>query len=326
VPSSRASRHAVCMPPSPVAAVLQNALATQAPDLLGGAAESFRLALTRVNMSAGEPLELPSPGVTVIVGGNNVGKSTLLREIHLHLQQSPYSGLVTTRLTTGLVLKRDGSPADLLAWLIGNAGLTITADGSFSLSSLSGVAAISLPLDTLILNLQAIWREAPLGKLFFFHSVFVAYADTQARLELSKAAPVREDASQPGAHPVHALADDPDRLNFLNEISRRVFGDHLILDDISASNRLRVSPTALPMSVQAGRLTSTFRSALLGLPELADQGDGMRSLIGLLLPLIAASPPLALVDEPEAFLHPPQAAQLGRGGCPEFRGTSVAAR
>ena len=37
----------------------------------------------------------------------------------------------------------------------------------------------------------------------------------------------------------------------------------------------------------------------------------MRSLLGLLLPLISATHQVVLVDEPEAFLHPPQARALG---------------
>jgi hypothetical protein len=37
----------------------------------------------------------------------------------------------------------------------------------------------------------------------------------------------------------------------------------------------------------------------------------MKSLLGLLLPIITAAYPIIIVDEPEAFLHPPQAAKLG---------------
>jgi hypothetical protein len=38
----------------------------------------------------------------------------------------------------------------------------------------------------------------------------------------------------------------------------------------------------------------------------------MRSFIGLLLTLAATDYPLVLIDEPEAFLHPPQAREMGR--------------
>ena len=48
------------------------------------------------------------------------------------------------------------------------------------------------------------------------------------------------------------------------------------------------------------------------MPLLREQGDGMRSFVGIMLALLAATYPIVLLDEPEAFLHPPQARLLGR--------------
>lgn len=42
-----------------------------------------------------------------------------------------------------------------------------------------------------------------------------------------------------------------------------------------------------------------------------DQGDGIRSFIATVLALLVGGRPVLLLDEPEAFLHPPQALQLG---------------
>ncbi|WP_304722163.1 AAA family ATPase [Conexibacter sp. CPCC 206217] len=64
-----------------------------------------------------------------------------------------------------------------------------------------------------------------------------------------------------------------------------------------------------------------YLNALDGLPLVPDQGDGMRSFIGLLLTILSSSHPLILVDEPEAFLHPPQAVSWG-GSLPRRRGSS----
>ncbi len=44
---------------------------------------------------------------------------------------------------------------------------------------------------------------------------------------------------------------------------------------------------------------------------LDDQGDGLRSVLGMITAIIALEKPIILLDEPEAFLHPPQALQLG---------------
>lgn len=46
-------------------------------------------------------------------------------------------------------------------------------------------------------------------------------------------------------------------------------------------------------------------------PKLWEQGLGMRSVGGLLLRVFADDKPILLIDEPEAFLHPPQATALG---------------
>jgi hypothetical protein len=47
------------------------------------------------------------------------------------------------------------------------------------------------------------------------------------------------------------------------------------------------------------------------LPKVHEQGDGVRSLSGLLLNLMMPNYSMFLIDEPEAFLHPPQARVLG---------------
>lgn len=46
-------------------------------------------------------------------------------------------------------------------------------------------------------------------------------------------------------------------------------------------------------------------------PILDNQGDGLRSYVGMISALMSLSKPIILLDEPEAFLHPPQAMQLG---------------
>lgn len=47
-------------------------------------------------------------------------------------------------------------------------------------------------------------------------------------------------------------------------------------------------------------------------PILDHQGDGLRSFVGILVGILAVNKPIILLDEPEAFLHPPQALQLGK--------------
>ena len=50
---------------------------------------------------------------------------------------------------------------------------------------------------------------------------------------------------------------------------------------------------------------------LSGYPLLDTQGDGIRSVLGMISAIVSVKKPVILLDEPEAFLHPPQALQLG---------------
>ena len=57
------------------------------------------------------------------------------------------------------------------------------------------------------------------------------------------------------------------------------------------------------------------RDALLPMGQrdlLSEQGDGVRSFAGLVAAIEALSRPIYIIDEPEAFLHPPQAFHIGR--------------
>lgn len=55
-----------------------------------------------------------------------------------------------------------------------------------------------------------------------------------------------------------------------------------------------------------------YKRRLQQLPMLHKQGDGMRSFAGILLHLIMPNYSCFLIDEPESFLHPPQAKILGQ--------------
>lgn len=300
--------HPVPLPPNHP---FRNEVLPHAPGMLDGDERAVRFCLQQLRTFAGATLDLPSPGVTVVVGGNNVGKSTLLREIHQQVQVIGDQKLAGSLLVQRLVFHGEGTPGDFLAWLSHRAALSKDSGGNWVMEAAASTRKHTMGAGE-VNRLHNLCPPDERTSLWPFDTFLVSYADTQARLDLSMAAPVREDARLPPIHPVHVLADDDARFARAAELAERIFGVHLVLDEISAANRLRVSSGPISLTGESGRLDQESRDRLLQLPELADQGDGMRSLIGLLLPLLAAGPPLALIDEPEAFLHPPQAAALGR--------------
>ncbi|MFC8978784.1 ATP-dependent endonuclease [Streptomyces sp. NPDC057411] len=110
----------------------------------------------------------------------------------------------------------------------------------------------------------------------------------------------------------------------LREICREIFRVDLTLDTLARLIQLRVGVVSSPPP-PVDAVTAEYRKELADLPLLLEQGDGMKSLIGLVLPLITAAHRIVLIDEPEAFLHPPQASALGRviGDLAQRRGIQV---
>jgi AAA domain, putative AbiEii toxin, Type IV TA system len=107
-------------------------------------------------------------------------------------------------------------------------------------------------------------------------------------------------------HPLAHLVRDGDLEGQLSEICEHAFGYSLSIDRINAETRLRVGRVEKSLVPRYDRPTLEYSDALLALPTLDDQGDGMKSFIGLVLTVIAGSSQILLVDEPEAFLHPPR--------------------
>ncbi len=276
------------------------------PMYQGGDAAAFSLALDSFALDDGSPVSLPAPGVTAIVGANNVGKSTLLRQVLEEVERFPGNPpLPGWRLINSVQIRRGGSPADLAAWLGLHAHyVTRGTDAGFVRGGQQQVFRVE--------NLVSDWTpgvsDKPLG---YINRFFVHNAEAMQRIGMAGGAGQRNDIGEAPQHPLHYLQDDPRLLAELVELSERIFGEPLTLDRLSGQLQLRVGrPGVEAPSVEA--VTQEYRAALAALPPLGGQGDGMRSLLGLLLPLVAATYPIVVVDEPEAFLHPPQAAALGR--------------
>lgn len=249
----------------------------------------------------GTEIEFPRTGVTAVVGGNNVGKSTLLNEMNSWLaRESHRTPPVNNFIVQGLTLEREGDETALESWLHRNS--------SYVDSERPGFVRLQAahPLSSEIASIN--WKQETLGRLASF---FVHYSVALDRANMVEPANQRPNIADPPQHPLHVLQDDESMLAAVNAVSLEIFREPLTLDRLSGQTFLRVGATTID-APPIDAVTTEYRKALSKLPGLNAQGDGMRSLIGLLLPVITATYPIVLIDEPEAFLHPPQAYQLGK--------------
>jgi predicted ATPase len=278
-----------------------------APEAVGKR-EDIHAYLRTVELRSGELIQFPGSGVTVIVGANNAGKSTFLRQISEYLRSG--AAILTSQippLIKSAVMVRQMEPLDLIDWLQNNTGVverSEVAGGPYF--NVQGTVFTRQHVLDGAFNGGTDALQGGLAELFVF------YADATSRLNQSAQAAGRSAVDEIASAPLHRFQDDRLLFKRLSDLSEQVFERPLLLDDYpGGSVRIRVGSVDLPVPARDEGL-GEFGKQVARLPLLDEQGDGMRSFFGLLIPIYAANHRILLVDEPEAFLHPPQARALGR--------------
>ncbi|GAA2022704.1 hypothetical protein GCM10009819_01700 [Agromyces tropicus] len=270
-------------------------------DFLGGDADAFDFSIGAINLVGGQSIRLQQSGVTAIVGANNVGKSTILRELIERLDHRPGFAELPKIAVQSLELNRRGDTKDLIAWLGSNASLVSKGSSMGFQRSQTGIETPQ--------SLAKGWRPTSEG-LGPLRPFLAFYGDAQGRFSIGGAAEMRESAGDPPLHPVHHLQDSRVLMEEVSAVSQQIFGPKLTLDNLGKTIRLRVGEVAME-APRIDNIPPEYRQAMAALRPLDEQGDGMRSLMGQLLPVVSAAYRVIVIDEPEAFLHPPQAHALG---------------
>lgn len=243
-------------------------------------------------------IETPRDGVVLFVGPNSSGKSQALRDI---------SNLVTSNKGGGLVVtdarvEFEGSGDELLSRLESDRSIVSAGSGEAKVDlGDKGQHSVS--------SLVQWWTEPSLRKTVAGY--FVLLANTESRLLASHPTPGLDLYTKAPTHPLHRLYQQVGLEARLNSISSDAFGRGLILDVWAGGSQwsLRVGNIDPPNSP---RPDQGYLDSLRELPLLREEGDGVRSMVGLLLTLFTGHQSISLVDEPEAFLHPPQARYLAK--------------
>lgn len=255
--------------------------------------------LTSVTFSDGASISLGKDDVVIIVGPNNAGKSAALRGIRDKFGNPGVANAVVRQISVA----REASVEELELWLdrttkrIARPGSEVTF-GAFG-------AGVSMS------RAHQLWGSptGPLGELarFFCHLLTaderLRAADPPGNISLTQ---------EPPQHPIHFLQRDDNLETRLSDQFKKAFGASLIVHR-SAGSRVPVHVGKKPIPKPGqDRVSHDYVVELEKLPSIETQGDGMRSFAGVLLYTVVGGQTVLLVDEPEAFLHPPQARHLGR--------------
>lgn len=156
-------------------------------------------------------------------------------------------------------------------------------------------------------TLQQWWNDHALYN--GLHMLFVKRLSTEIRLTSSNAL-IRYD--QPEKHPIYKLNKNESLAQKLSDYFRQAFDVDLIVN----RNEMQTIPIHIGQAPDKTAFTidrqDDYYNQVATLPRLQEQGDGMRSFASILLDTFTSDYTITLIDEPEAFLHPPQARMLGK--------------
>ena len=256
------------------------------------------IAFESVTFSDGTTVEIEPDDVVVLVGPNNAGKSLALRELQEHIGGKPGSKVVSTAKVHML-----GTP-DVFEEFVRNNTRVETSDARNSIS----VRGYQLSLGIGSATLRSYWPD----NIGMFRPLFCLSIPTESRITDSDPPDAIDYLNEPPSNPIHLLNDDSVEER-ISGYFRRAFGLDLILYRAGGrKSHLLVGDRPVPVG-QEDRVSTSFVKRLLeSCVSLETQGDGMRSFASVILHLLApGTPSILFLDEPEAFLHPPQAKLLG---------------
>jgi len=126
--------------------------------------------------------------------------------------------------------------------------------------------------------------------------------------------------------PQHILYDNSQLMEKISNIFEVAFGKRLYFN-LRGGSKLPIHVGNLPETMDSQENTNNalqilnkYVDAVKELPLLDKQGDGMKSYAGILFESIVTDYSITLIDEPEAFLHPPQMKKLGETLAKEVNG------
>ena len=254
------------------------------------------------------PLETDTTPITVFVGPNNSGKSKVLIEIQT------FCGNGTPNTTNVILNELDFTPVSNPEAEINSHTLTPRHNEFIQPGHiLFGKAAHRNQLNRQQLvnffSNVATHRQQYCAYYVSFNTIRI---DGGSRINLINSQPAGDLQGHPHNSLQVLFRDDPKRQE-VRRIIYDAFKKYFVIDPTNLGNlRIRLSDTAPTNDIQERGIHEDavqFHNRAL---DITLASDGVKAFTGIITTIIAGDPNVILIDEPEAFLHPSLASNLGK--------------
>ncbi len=254
--------------------------------------------------------EVAIGNLTVLLGPNNAGKSRALRDILDAITSVP----TTPAVVKGVHYNKPATVAEVIAAYPLKEVATRVGQRKFRGLNPNLISEYQIEVPVEIFDDKSFDTE--LRRRSFeqtFSRLMVANLTTESRLVLVKRWPPFPDRPNPTEKLVNSLLYDlvyaaPATKNLLRAQLKSAFDSDVFVDYTALTDvLLRVGPDFSYVSPDP----SVSHEELKAFDSIDEQGDGMRAFLGIIAAMCAINRNVWLIDEPEAFLHPPQAFRIG---------------
>ena len=247
--------------------------------------------VSEITFSDNQTISFDEDEKIIIVGPNNSGKSQTLREIiDISASNTKNSGQVIKRLA----LHKTGSKEDLIQML--------ESSGRFQ-NEYYYYGAQSIHYSWL-----NSWERD--GDITNISQVFMKNVTANDRLSIcNQQNSIRSDEAK--TCPQHILYENSQLMSHISYLFKRAFNKDIIFN-YRGGSVMPIHVGSLPKeNLPVDRVSDEYVELVTQNPLLDKQGDGVKSYAGILFECIVQKLDIIMIDEPEAFLHPPQMRLLG---------------
>lgn len=255
--------------------------------------------VSKITFSGEQEFSFEPSEKVIIVGPNNSGKSQTLREIVKYASEGERARPIVLK---SLEVKKTGTSEELKIYLEEHASLV---EKHYRYKDWNFYAEHT--------NL---WDQP-----FLQHNLapgFIKNIDANNRLTICQLQNSVSDTDQRTA-PQHLLYDSEALMKRISSLFRQAFGHDLMIN-YRGGSFIPIHVGQVPSTDIGHPVSDPYVDAVKKNPLLHEQGDGVKSYAGILFEAVVSEIDITLIDEPEAFLHPPQMRRLGETLASEVKG------